>query len=1049
MNPSKLLTVILLITVSVTALSSTIPGDIPLSFPFFQSSQSTGIPDELMVGYGDWCVAAEGLHMGIDFFAANADDQVLNPFDVTMYSIGAYYVPDDDYNGCIIGIGPEGSDYGWAIEHLGPYPYIKADADDWCSDHTRGKVLALRSPIDTCCVYGSGVPRHTHVQWSHWVFDQFHPGGYIMTNPWASLENPFSYFIAGVLKNYEQVRFKAVWPEIFFLNKETNTGVFFLPGGIESYIDYVNTVGSEYVDQFQNIVYSALDIVVSPFSAMNDYPDNNGCGVYSVGYEIYRQNPITIEWDSTESAVGNWGYRKLFQAEGQIEEATIWVDIYEALFHDISLFENAYIVTNSGAKDPSNWDHGWDNVWTVASINNWATGICQGAWDTFLAKPEIVGNPTQNSEAFFPDGRYAVKVTAVSHGSRDTANNYLPRDDLSLPRPQIEGVVVDNFLPHIVRVAAYAWNPDADTCHKIYAGYWEDIDPVRQLREESEYLESLRTQLHTLQSETGSNSSPAFCAVDLTEPSSHSLIDQNNRPESIRPSEDHLEIVSAFKPGYCLDEGIGQDPVEFLMDEITRIENQQVFDADTTRAFDDRVYGYLPMTGLTLILQVFYSEPTMADVYDKVYFRSYIGPDTSYFAYPFRRLGRNFELPLDATAYSETEFDSVLFDSSNVVYYIYKSSLPQYYMGNILLYFGSTDLQDDEGPRDLAGNAMDSDPSTTANTRNGYAPFSNDGYEAGQDLHYSWDPPNWLRYSNIVYGTVGIEQDLVAKVDLDAIGLGDALLIGDCDYWCGFWMYRDEPDEYGFNIYVVKPDGSYINHSFETPFPAFEEGSEQFWSGYDHTLSPDSRYLWMLGYTWDWPNAWSTVYAYCVDSETGARIDGYELCEGWLFLGGYHNERHLDHSEKFPTFGSWGVVLDIDSTTAEALVYYIYYPEYCNQFVFVEDTIPLSPPGGSDNNLFGDIYCNSNIRSDTEEVIEILSNPVRETLGVRLVGEYGDNFELLLYDIAGRQILSESGILRDDESLLNIGVQNLPSGVYLLRITAGTAEVRKTVSIIH
>ena len=88
-------------------------------------------------------------------------------------------------------------------------------------------------------------------------------------------------------------------------------------------------------------------------------------------------------------------------------------------------------------------------------------------------------------------------------------------------------------------------------------------------------------------------------------------------------------------------------------------------------------------------------------------------------------------------------------------------------------------------------------------------------------------------------------------------------------------------------------------------------------------------------------------------------------------------------------------------------------------------------------------------RSDVEEVIEILSNPVREALGVRFVGVSGDNFELLLYDIAGRQILSESGILLDDESVLSIGVQSLPSGVYLLRITAGNAEVRKAVSIIH
>ena len=57
------------------------PADIPLSFPFFQSGQSTGIFPELMVGYGDWCVASEGLHPGIDLYSGSVIDSVLNPFD--------------------------------------------------------------------------------------------------------------------------------------------------------------------------------------------------------------------------------------------------------------------------------------------------------------------------------------------------------------------------------------------------------------------------------------------------------------------------------------------------------------------------------------------------------------------------------------------------------------------------------------------------------------------------------------------------------------------------------------------------------------------------------------------------------------------------------------------------------------------------------------------------------------------------------------------------------------------------------------------------------
>ena len=128
----------------------TSPGDIPLSFPFFQSGQSSGIPDELMVGYGDWCVAFEGIHPGIDFFASSETDQVLNPFDQTMYSLGAEYEADPNYVGYSIGIGSYGSDDGWALIHLGDDVYDPAAANDWCDKHKRDTELPPRAQIDTC-----------------------------------------------------------------------------------------------------------------------------------------------------------------------------------------------------------------------------------------------------------------------------------------------------------------------------------------------------------------------------------------------------------------------------------------------------------------------------------------------------------------------------------------------------------------------------------------------------------------------------------------------------------------------------------------------------------------------------------------------------------------------------------------------------------------------------------------------------------------------------------------------------------------------------------
>ncbi|MCK4506373.1 MAG: T9SS type A sorting domain-containing protein [Candidatus Aegiribacteria sp.] len=271
-------------------------------------------------------------------------------------------------------------------------------------------------------------------------------------------------------------------------------------------------------------------------------------------------------------------------------------------------------------------------------------------------------------------------------------------------------------------------------------------------------------------------------------------------------------------------------------------------------------------------------------------------------------------------------------------------------------------------------------------------------------------------------------------------------------------MYQEELGEYGFNVNIVKPDGSYIDHSFETPYPVGDYSYDQFWYGNVCSflwpiLSPDSRYFWMTGGTIDMINFQSTAFAYCVDSETGARIDGYELCTGYCFggpkcfLNSLHNEEYMGLDEKGSIYHSWSEVLDIDSIGAAQIRYGHY--EVMGDTSCVVDTISLPPPSDRNCVLSGDMCCGSDIRTDAEKMIKILSNPVRETLDVRLVGESGEDFELILYDITGRRVLSESCVNRDDESVLNIRVGNLPSGVYLLKIRSGSFETIRTISIVR
>ncbi len=49
-----------------------------LSWPLFENTSG---PSGVLNGYGDWCVASEGLHPGIDLYSGSVMDSVLSPFN--------------------------------------------------------------------------------------------------------------------------------------------------------------------------------------------------------------------------------------------------------------------------------------------------------------------------------------------------------------------------------------------------------------------------------------------------------------------------------------------------------------------------------------------------------------------------------------------------------------------------------------------------------------------------------------------------------------------------------------------------------------------------------------------------------------------------------------------------------------------------------------------------------------------------------------------------------------------------------------------------------
>ncbi|MCD4701711.1 MAG: hypothetical protein K8S24_07625, partial [Candidatus Aegiribacteria sp.] len=504
----------------------------PITWPLIADSGSVPVT-RVQNGYGDWCTIAEGPHPGLDF-SADLTDNVVNPSFQKCYSLG--YGTESHPEEHILVLGHTTSDdYGWTLGHI--YCW-----DPW-TDWSLGSSWNSGDSISFCGLDASqpGPWRHLHLSWvEDWVDPP--PVGYSI----PGYTNPFDHIVAD-LTGYDEISFKRPFYERVYIG--SNSGAWFMPNGAEKPGQFSGAPGNPDDQLFQNIVSGAIDIAVSPFSAFLGISDYDSAGVYSVSYEILRQNPITLIYLPAASGAGNFGERFLMQMRDELPYGNS--DEFRAIFLDGNLpviggtqywdrFESAYIVTNSGALDPTSWTTGWDNVWTnIGFVNNWTTGICQGAWDTNLQLPPNTGEAQTNADAFFPDGKYAVKVTAVSHGSGDTGIDTLPVDDLSLPDPQVEGVVVDNFLPHIERVAVYSWDPAASTCYLIYEGYWEDIDTDRVRERESEHLE----------------------------------------------------------PGCCLDERIGQDPVDLLLEEIARVENQQTFDTDTTRELIDETYRYLPGPG--------------------------------------------------------------------------------------------------------------------------------------------------------------------------------------------------------------------------------------------------------------------------------------------------------------------------------------------------------------------------------------------------------------------------------------------------------------------
>lgn len=439
-------------------------------------------------------------------------------------------------------------------------------------------------------------------------------------------------------------------------------------------------------------------------------------------------------------------------------------------------------------------------------------------------------------------------------------------------------------------------------------------------------------------------------------------------------------------------------------------------------------------------------------IVDKIWMRGYIHEDVLWDSRDHGIFVRDTPAGnAEHTAYLQEQMGSAFPsepDAEYAVHYTFQGSLPSEFCGTVQVLVGTDIRSSTAGPRDLAGHLMDVDPTTIPATRKSYESWASvslgmyPGYESQSDPHYHWGVPNWNRYGGTVIASIA--NDTVAVVNLSPIGLRYASFYGGCLPWYGFWMYQDETGVCGFDIPVVLHDGTVRHHSFSTKYPKGNANNDSmFWTGGPGSgwvVSADSRYFWMDGSDCNRVTEISTAYIYSVNSETGA-TNRHNVCSGWC-VG--LSDKYMSSDYIFPCSGT--SVIKIYQSGA-ALISYSYYPYSGSE--------PVSgykiyyPPGGVDMD-FSDEPCLVTQLEDfalsDNEPFTVLSNPVGATLDVVISGE---SWNLSVFDISGRCVVSESGVSTEDRSVISIDTGMLPSGVYMLKVEIEGIEQFQSITVVH
>jgi hypothetical protein len=383
------------------------------------------------------------------------------------------------------------------------------------------------------------------------------------------------------------------------------------------------------------------------------------------------------------------------------------------------------------------------------------------------------------------------------------------------------------------------------------------------------------------------------------------------------------------------------------------------------------------------------------------------------------------------------------------------------YKGILTLHIGDDLSCPVGGPgEDLAGNQLDGDPSSVCGPRQ---PFpSTDwenwgGYETGDDGSYSWGgAPDYRRVSSSlvrgIYSNHSLEVDLPSSVQ-------EALFVGDCPYWCGFWMIDTTPSDinstdvttypvYLFDfeashetVHGITPNGLVEN----TDFPP-DSGEAPASCIDDIELSCNNDYLWVAVNSaareydpnTDYIGSSSGIVHLFADDE---EFYEFNVVSGWWWPG---------FAGDYNASGISSIIPDSDSDSVMVIYHFGTFPPDPNSG---KDTTYLEPPeslaevGG----VSEDVESQSDTQGLGEQQFEfrLMDNPCYGSIRFEAYGHVGEGIRLRVYDLSGRVIADERSLFTNGRMTGEIILESAPTGLLLVVSESGGDCEKRKVTILN